>query len=943
MTEFNISRGLSTVLFTPEGQVNQNLVIEEGGWYLCTDTAELFLGVQTEEGLSLVQINDVERHPVITEVKTKVENVLIPKVEEEIVPTIEEVKSTTEELKAWVDNKEFLQHIDLEGYATEEFVTEAISGIKVQASDIYKVDFNAPNFTEALEAYNSGKVLVLINAAPDVNSYAVMNYVSDKYITFTKFLMSRSEAYGAFNTYYLGVDNTWEVAKEVKLNKVEANVEGEITGELSTVRIGKEIYKIPTGGSDINLGDYYTKEEVNELIPDVYELATKEALQTVATDVDALAITTTKERYEVIRVPGLEVIHRDDEIRLNTEHVDLTPQNVGDGGESNAYYVGIKIYAPANAESIRQNVTSTPGIQEGKEIVPFTITDVDSYGRKYSTIWVKCAVYQNGAWLNYGMNSTSAKCLGYYYSVEWYDNNGNVIENDSIHVVFTNDTCHYSNISDAVSRRFITVEEAIAAINIPETDLSNYYNKSEVDALIPNISNLVTSEQFEVVQQQSAGNNVKILQLDEELIDVNQRIDNIDLTPYATKEEVTAVEEKIPSTEGLATKQELDDAIAAIEHPTVDLEGYATENYVDTKFAEIKVPTAVSELNNDAGYITANDIPEVNLSNYYTKSETETLVNEAVNGIEIPDTTGFITMGDVEAKGYLTSDDIADKADKSELASLATKEEVEAVEGKIPSLENYATKQDVADAVAGIEIPEVPEVNLENYHTKAEITELLGVKANEVPFKTAKFVTHAIGDFVSGDNVIDLTIAQLFAKLLGLVDEPGETPEEPDEPVEPDVPEEFDSVAEKINTTQLPMYSVTSEGDLVPVAFKLVDKDAEPTESGFYAVKDTEGNIIQAGYQDLTTDNDEMYYAIALPKEVDYDTAVTLYSWDPDDKVWVDSEMPGFTSDPDVVAELCGEAGIDISHIDTEAYTVWVLPDVCTGSILRYEFKEELL
>ena len=744
MTEFNISRGLSTVLFTPEGQVNPNLVIEEGCWYLCTDTAELFLGVQTEEGLSLMQINDVERHPVIAEVKTKVENVLIPKVEEEIVPTISEVKSTTEELKAWVDNKEFLQHIDLEGYATEEFVTEAISGIKVQASDIYKVDYNAPNFAEALEAYNSGKVLVLINAAPDINSYAVMNYVNDKYITFTKFLMSRSEAYGAFNTYYLGSDNVWEIAKEVKLNKVEANVNGEIAGELSTIRIGKEIFSIPSTDG------FATEDFVHEMI-------------------------------------------------------------------------------------------------------------------------------------------------------------------------------------------------AKAELDDKDVDLEAYYTKAEVDELIPDVTNLVTKTEFDIVQQQSASNNVKIFQIDEELFDINQRIDNIDLTSYATKEEVTAVEEKIPSTEGLATKQELDDAIAAIKHPTVDLEGYATENYVDAKFAEIKVPTAVSELNNDAGYITANDIPEVNLSNYYTKSETETLVNEAVNGIELPDTTGFITMGDVEAKGYLTSDDIADKADKSELASLATKEEVEAVEGKIPSLENYATKQDVADAVAGIEIPEVPEVNLENYHTKAEITELLGVKANEVPFKTAKFVTHAIGDFVSGDNVIDLTLAQLFAKLLGLVDEPGETPEEPDEPVEPDVPKEFDSVAEKIDATKLPMYSITEDGQLAPVSFKLVDKDAEPTESGFYAVKDAEGNIIQAGYQDVTINNDEMYYVIALPKEVDYDKVVTLYSWDPDDEVWVDSELRGLTSDPDVVAELCDEAGIDISHIDTDVYTVWALPDVCTGSILRYEFKEELL
>lgn len=237
-------------------------------------------------------------------------------------------------------------------------------------------------------------------------------------------------------------------------------------------------------------------------IPSYDTFATKEALQTIATDVDALDITAVKERYEVLRVPGLEVMHRDDEIRLNTEHVELSPQNVGDGGESNAYYIGINIYAPANAESVRQNITSAPGIQEDKEIVPFTATDTDSYGRKYSTIWVKCAVYQNGAWLNYGMNSTSAKCLGYYYTVEWYDNSGNIIENDSIHIVFTNDSCHYSNISDAVSRRFITVEDAIAAINIPEipTKVSELENDAGYITLndVPDTYALATKEELAV-------------------------------------------------------------------------------------------------------------------------------------------------------------------------------------------------------------------------------------------------------------------------------------------------------------------------------------------------------------------------------------------------------------------------------------------------------------
>ena len=72
---------------------------------------------------------------------------------------------------------------------------KSLKNIEIPEAEIYKVDFNKPNYADAKAAYESGKVLVLINAAPDVNSYAVMNYVSEKYITFT---MYKSHKYTSF-------------------------------------------------------------------------------------------------------------------------------------------------------------------------------------------------------------------------------------------------------------------------------------------------------------------------------------------------------------------------------------------------------------------------------------------------------------------------------------------------------------------------------------------------------------------------------------------------------------------------------------------------------------------------------------------------------------------------------------------------------------------------
>lgn len=63
MVDFKIRRGESTTLFSSPGVVNPRLIIEEGCWYLCTDTAELYLGMKLEETLTLKKINDDGRKP----------------------------------------------------------------------------------------------------------------------------------------------------------------------------------------------------------------------------------------------------------------------------------------------------------------------------------------------------------------------------------------------------------------------------------------------------------------------------------------------------------------------------------------------------------------------------------------------------------------------------------------------------------------------------------------------------------------------------------------------------------------------------------------------------------------------------------------------------------------------------------------------------------------
>jgi hypothetical protein len=56
MTNFKIRHGLYSELFK-DGQLNKNLILENGCWYICTDTADLFLATYEEENLVLKQIN----------------------------------------------------------------------------------------------------------------------------------------------------------------------------------------------------------------------------------------------------------------------------------------------------------------------------------------------------------------------------------------------------------------------------------------------------------------------------------------------------------------------------------------------------------------------------------------------------------------------------------------------------------------------------------------------------------------------------------------------------------------------------------------------------------------------------------------------------------------------------------------------------------------------
>lgn len=151
-------------------------------------------------------------------------------------------------------------------------------------------------------------------------------------------------------------------------------------------------------------------------------------------------------KYEISHKPvGTLVDYSDSEIRVMVPAgTQFKHQNSGETADKNQYYIGFKAYAPAGAVSFKEDLAeiisdNTMYYFEGNDFA-----GIDAYGRKYSICWLAVAYYDeaNQTWVRYADNSSKEKCLGYYYSVEWYDANGIKIDSDCIRINLSNEDCH---------------------------------------------------------------------------------------------------------------------------------------------------------------------------------------------------------------------------------------------------------------------------------------------------------------------------------------------------------------------------------------------------------------------------------------------------------------------------------------------------------------------
>ena len=271
--------------------------------------------------------------------------------------------------------------------------------------------------------------------------------------------------------------------------------------------------------------------------------------------------------------------------------------------------------------------------------------------------------------------------------------------------------------------------------------------KADVTA-IPDVSGLATKAEVTsavaAVQVPSIEGLAKTTEVDAKLADYAKTAEVE--TTYAKKTE-------LPDVSGLATKQEVTDAVAAVQVPSI--EGLAKTTEVEAKLADYAKTTEVDT--KLADYAKTAEIAET----YATK--------EAINAVAGLDADTVSTLKTLAQNSDLTTvaekvknvytkaetdDKLATKADVTaipDVSGLATKAEVAAI--TVPSIEglakttdvdtklaDYATKTEVATAVAGVQVPSIEglakttevDAKLADYAKTAEV-EATYAKKTELP------------------------------------------------------------------------------------------------------------------------------------------------------------------------------------------------------------------
>lgn len=183
-----------------------------------------------------------------------------------------------------------------------------------------------------------------------------------------------------------------------------------------------------------------TGDEIDESIADMIQNAIEEAVKNL--NLESLG-----KPYEFgSLLPGAYVTENGKEYRVCFKSDSAWKKQNNDGSNPNydatKYYMSMKAYAPnSDVAGFKESAGKDKEITDPK-LYHFIAEDfggIDADGRKYSIIWLPVAENKGDSWNYFGNQSSNEKSVGWYYTVEWYDVNNNVVDSDQIRISLINE------------------------------------------------------------------------------------------------------------------------------------------------------------------------------------------------------------------------------------------------------------------------------------------------------------------------------------------------------------------------------------------------------------------------------------------------------------------------------------------------------------------------